>query len=126
MQLLFENLAQFGHQRGIEFEKSCHGLFHLFPRDRIDIHLGFPGVGEKFRILHRIHESFLQDLHAIFRRAWRQRVGPGNRIGVVNRGLNITWTCNARADVDLETLKWLKKAGCKNLPRMGGIFRPRG
>lgn len=34
---------------------------------------------------------------------------------VVNRGLNVTWTCNARADVDLETLKWLKKAGCRLL-----------
>jgi anaerobic magnesium-protoporphyrin IX monomethyl ester cyclase len=31
----------------------------------------------------------------------------------IRRGLNISWTCNARADVDLETLKWMKKANCR-------------
>jgi radical SAM superfamily enzyme YgiQ (UPF0313 family) len=34
---------------------------------------------------------------------------------VVNRGLKVTWTCNSRADVDLETLQWMKKAGCRLL-----------
>jgi len=32
---------------------------------------------------------------------------------VLDRGLNITWTCNSRADVDLETMQWMKKAGCR-------------
>ena len=27
----------------------------------------------------------------------------------------LTWTCNARADLDLETMKWMKKAGCRLL-----------
>lgn len=31
------------------------------------------------------------------------------------RNLKVTWTCNARADVDLETLQWMKKAGCRLL-----------
>ncbi len=31
------------------------------------------------------------------------------------RNLRTTWTCNARADVDLETLDWMKKAGCRLL-----------
>ncbi len=32
---------------------------------------------------------------------------------VINRGLKVTWTCNARADVDLETMQWMKKADCR-------------
>ncbi|MBI4052780.1 MAG: radical SAM protein [Candidatus Diapherotrites archaeon] len=32
---------------------------------------------------------------------------------IVNRGLKVTWTCNSRADVDFETLDWMKKAGCR-------------
>ncbi len=32
---------------------------------------------------------------------------------VIDRGLNVTWTVNSRADVDLETLKIMKKAGCR-------------
>ncbi len=27
--------------------------------------------------------------------------------------IKMTWSCNARADVDLETLRWMKKAGCR-------------
>ncbi|MCR4368483.1 MAG: B12-binding domain-containing radical SAM protein [archaeon] len=34
---------------------------------------------------------------------------------VLDRKLKVTWTCNARADVDLETLQWMKKAGCRLL-----------
>ncbi|HLC79224.1 MAG TPA: radical SAM protein [archaeon] len=34
---------------------------------------------------------------------------------IETRKLNVTWTCNARADVDLETLNWMKKAGCRLL-----------
>ena len=34
---------------------------------------------------------------------------------VIARKLNVTWTCNARADVDLETMQWMKKAGCRLL-----------
>ncbi len=29
------------------------------------------------------------------------------------RNLNVTWTCNSRADLDLETMQWMKKAGCR-------------
>ncbi|MDP2666546.1 MAG: radical SAM protein [Candidatus Diapherotrites archaeon] len=32
---------------------------------------------------------------------------------VIDRGLQVTWTVNARCDVDLETLKIMKKAGCR-------------
>jgi len=32
---------------------------------------------------------------------------------IMRRGLDIAWTCNARADVDLETLKKMKAAGCR-------------
>jgi len=34
---------------------------------------------------------------------------------IIKRKLDITWACNSRADVDLETLKWMKKAGCRLL-----------
>ncbi len=36
---------------------------------------------------------------------------------IVERGLQdkVTWTCNARADVDLDTLKNMKRAGCRLL-----------
>jgi len=32
---------------------------------------------------------------------------------IIRRGLRLTWTCNARADVDLETLGKMKAAGCR-------------
>lgn len=32
---------------------------------------------------------------------------------IVETGLKIAWTVNARADVDLETMQWMKKAGCR-------------
>ncbi len=32
---------------------------------------------------------------------------------ICERNLKVTWTCNSRADVDLETLQWMKKAGCR-------------
>ena len=32
---------------------------------------------------------------------------------IVDRKLDITWTCNSRADIDLETMQWMKKAGCR-------------
>lgn len=32
---------------------------------------------------------------------------------IVSRGLKVTWTCNSRADVDLETLEKMKEAGCR-------------
>ena len=34
---------------------------------------------------------------------------------IIRRGLKINWTCNARADVDLETLKMMKAANCRLL-----------
>lgn len=34
---------------------------------------------------------------------------------IVEQEIKTTWTCNARADVDLETLQWMKKAGCRLL-----------
>lgn len=34
---------------------------------------------------------------------------------LLKRGIKITWSCNARADVDLETLQAMKKAGCRLL-----------
>ncbi len=34
---------------------------------------------------------------------------------ILRRGLKITWTANSRADIDLETLKSLKAAGCRLL-----------
>jgi len=32
---------------------------------------------------------------------------------IMDRGLRITWTVNARADLDYETMEWMKKAGCR-------------
>lgn len=32
---------------------------------------------------------------------------------ILEAGLKVTWTVNARADVDLETMQWMKKAGCR-------------
>jgi len=32
---------------------------------------------------------------------------------LIKRGIKITWSCNARADLDLETLQIMKKAGCR-------------
>ncbi len=34
---------------------------------------------------------------------------------IIKRGLKVAWTCNARADVDLETLEWMKKSNCRLL-----------
>ncbi len=34
---------------------------------------------------------------------------------VIDRKLKITWTVNARADLDFETMDWMKKAGCRLL-----------
>ena len=34
---------------------------------------------------------------------------------IIRRGLKIAWTCNARADVDLDTLKMMKAANCRLL-----------
>jgi len=31
---------------------------------------------------------------------------------IIKRGIKIKWYCNVRPDVDLETMKWMKKAGC--------------
>ena len=32
---------------------------------------------------------------------------------LVKRKINLTWSCNARADVPLEVLQWMKKAKCR-------------
>ncbi len=32
---------------------------------------------------------------------------------IINRGLKVQWTANSRADVDLETMQWLKKSGAR-------------
>lgn len=32
---------------------------------------------------------------------------------IIRRGVKVTWTCNSRADVDLETIEIMKKAGCR-------------
>jgi radical SAM superfamily enzyme YgiQ (UPF0313 family) len=34
---------------------------------------------------------------------------------IIRRGIKIKWTCNARADVDLETLKMMRAANCRLL-----------
>lgn len=34
---------------------------------------------------------------------------------IIDRNLDVVWTCNARADVDYETLKIMKEAGCRLL-----------
>jgi anaerobic magnesium-protoporphyrin IX monomethyl ester cyclase len=34
---------------------------------------------------------------------------------ILRRGLNITWSCNCRTDVDLELLPLMKRAGCRML-----------
>ncbi len=34
---------------------------------------------------------------------------------LINRGLKLTWTANARADVDYETLRLMRAAGCRSL-----------
>ncbi|MFH1575335.1 MAG: radical SAM protein [Candidatus Nealsonbacteria bacterium] len=32
---------------------------------------------------------------------------------LIKRGVKIRWYCNVRPDLDLETMKWMKKAGCQ-------------
>ncbi len=32
---------------------------------------------------------------------------------IIARNLKIAWTCNSRADLDLETMQWMKKADCR-------------
>jgi len=32
---------------------------------------------------------------------------------IIDRNLKVTWTVNARADVPLEVMQWMKKAGCR-------------
>lgn len=32
---------------------------------------------------------------------------------ILKRGIKIKWYCNVRPDLDLETMKWMKKAGCQ-------------
>ena len=34
---------------------------------------------------------------------------------IINRGLNITWSCNSRVDIKLELLPLMKRAGCRML-----------
>ena len=34
---------------------------------------------------------------------------------IIERGIEIKWSCNARADLDYETMKLMKKAGCRLL-----------
>jgi len=34
---------------------------------------------------------------------------------LIKRRINLKWSCNARVDADFETLKWMKKAGCRLL-----------
>ena len=34
---------------------------------------------------------------------------------MIRRGIKLKWSCNARVDADFETLKWMKKAGCRLL-----------
>jgi radical SAM superfamily enzyme YgiQ (UPF0313 family) len=34
---------------------------------------------------------------------------------IIRRQLNLTWSCNTRADVDLETLQLMKRSGCRLL-----------
>ena len=33
--------------------------------------------------------------------------------GLIDRNIKVAWSCNARADLDYETLKLMKKAGCR-------------
>lgn len=32
---------------------------------------------------------------------------------LIQQNNRLTWTCNVRADLDLETMKWMKRAGCR-------------
>jgi anaerobic magnesium-protoporphyrin IX monomethyl ester cyclase len=32
---------------------------------------------------------------------------------LIAKKINLPWTCNSRADIDLETMQWMKKAGCR-------------
>lgn len=34
---------------------------------------------------------------------------------MIRRGIKLRWSCNARVDADYETLKWMKKSGCRLL-----------
>ena len=34
---------------------------------------------------------------------------------LIKRGIKLKWSCNARVDTDFETLKWMKRAGCRLL-----------
>ncbi len=32
---------------------------------------------------------------------------------LINRKIKLPWSCNSRADIDLETMQWMKKANCR-------------
>lgn len=34
---------------------------------------------------------------------------------MIEQGIKLKWSCNARVDTDFETLQWMKEAGCKTL-----------
>ena len=65
------------------------------------IEKSFPGV----------REVFIEDDTLTLNRKRTARICEE----IIRRGLKIAWTCNARADVDLDTLKMMRAANCRLL-----------
>ncbi len=74
-----------------------------------------PNVIEEFRFIEKnfpeIKEVFLEDDTFT---ADHRRVNEFCK-SKIDAGIRVKWSCNARADVPLETLKLMKKAGCRLL-----------
>jgi radical SAM superfamily enzyme YgiQ (UPF0313 family) len=63
------------------------------------------------RELPAVREVFLEDDTLTVNRQRAQGIARE----IIKRGLKITWSTNSRADVDLETMKIMHKAGCREL-----------
>lgn len=63
------------------------------------------------RELPQVREIFLEDDTLTVNRKRCRELSQR----IIEKGLDITWTANSRADVDYETLKLMKEAGCRLL-----------
>ena len=67
----FEDFLELCDQLRIQFQNIFYALLKRGAVIRIDVEVGFFCLGEKLRIIHRVHESFADNLNAVFRRARR-------------------------------------------------------
>src|SRR5207245_7210753 len=72
----------------LELEQRFDGTLDLLRGHGLDLELLLLGVGQERGIAQRLLERLAQDLHAIFGRAGRQRVGAHERTVVVDGHLD--------------------------------------